>query len=114
MKSEQVRAVQAKRFAYFLFVYEQWQKVQAGRIQSLPATPVREHLGIDNQEGERIEEYLKGHGLLKYVTMGPSVQITPYGIRAGGQFPNSAGHGSQSPDCRVEWRISGTTCVDHL
>jgi len=80
MTPEQIRATQAKRFAYLVFVYDQWQRVSAGHLQSLPATVVHEHIGIDRQEGDRIEEYLKGRGLIKYVTMGPTVAITTYGI----------------------------------
>lgn len=80
MNTEQIRHVQAKRLAYLVFVYEHRKNVKAGRLQALPASVVHEHLGIEPDEGDRVEEYLKDKGLIKYVTMGPTVAITSYGI----------------------------------
>jgi hypothetical protein len=80
MDKNQIRATQAKRFAFLQLVYQDWQDVRAGRIQAVSATDIRQRLGVDSNEGDRIEEYLKGRGLIKYVTMGPTIAITPFGI----------------------------------
>ena len=76
----QIRDTQANRLAYLVFVYEKWQQVRSGNIQSLPATVVHEHLGMSRDEGSRIEHYLNDKGLIKFMSMGPSIAITDYGV----------------------------------
>lgn len=77
---DHIRALKAKRFAYLNYVYEDWQRVPAGTMQALNADDVRIHLRLDRDEADRIMEYLKGRDLIKYISHGPQIRITPYGI----------------------------------
>lgn len=77
---DEMRELQAKRFAYLQRVYDDWQDVGAGSMQKLHATVVQNHLGLGEDEAGRIMEFLKGRGLLDYTAFGPLLQITDYGI----------------------------------
>ncbi len=77
---DEIRSGHAKRFAYLKAVYEDWQRVRSGTMQKLDAVVVRDALGLAADEADRIEEYLKGRNLIKYITFGPLIQITQSGI----------------------------------
>jgi hypothetical protein len=77
---DDIRALQAKRFAYLKFVYDDAQQRAGGGLQTLETERVRAHLGVDTDEAERIEQYLTGRHLLEYVAMGPLIAITTYGV----------------------------------
>jgi len=76
----EIRAMQARRFAYLKFVYDDSQRLPDGESQSLNSAEIRSHLGLDPDEAHRIEEYLTGRHLLEYVAMGPYIAITTYGV----------------------------------
>src|SRR5690348_15556108 len=78
--ADEIRALHAKRFAYLKVVYDDAQQSRAGLLQKLPADRIRAQIGVDADEGDRIEEYLKDRGLIKFITFGPTVAITVTGI----------------------------------
>jgi hypothetical protein len=78
--SDQICDIQSKRFAYLKFVYDDAQRVRAGTIQTVDADVIHRALGVSDDEGSRIGDYLEERRLIRYITMGPIVTITAHGI----------------------------------
>src|SRR4026209_233464 len=78
--SEQVRELQAKRFAFLKFVYDHAQTVPDGVLNKVSPEAINEQLGLSFDEISRIGSYLKERHLVKFMTQGPTVAITAYGI----------------------------------
>jgi hypothetical protein len=77
---DDIRRTQARRFAYLKYLYTDWSNVPSGGIQSKPARDAFAALGLNEQEGDRIHEYVEMAGLAKTIGAGPLVEITRLGI----------------------------------
>jgi hypothetical protein len=73
-----VRAGQARRFAYLKFLYDDAQTLQRGNLQSVERPAIAVALGITEDEGHRIETYLAERSLIEFV--GGSVGLTAAGM----------------------------------
>jgi hypothetical protein len=78
-----VLTTQRRRWEFLKRLYELNEQVRPGYIQSAPATEVAADIGVTNRgDVDRTLFYLKDAGLIKFMTMGPTVAITKAGIDA--------------------------------
>ncbi len=69
------------RWQFLLELYRKNKEVHAGHLQSIPADEIGRAIGLtDKRELQHVWQYLKDAGLLKLMSMGPSLAITKLGI----------------------------------
>lgn len=78
---DEVIRVQQIRWQLLLELYRDNKRVSAGHLQSVSAIEIGQRIGlVDKRELEQAWRYLKEAGLLKLMSMGPSLAITKAGI----------------------------------
>lgn len=77
--ADQIRATQAKRFAFLQYMYEHAHRGGTSD-RDVNTDDLRAALRLDPEEANRIEQYLEEKGLIEFTVMGPHAAITNYGI----------------------------------
>ncbi len=77
---EHIEQERRNRFAFLKYLYDENRKLPSGLVQSLSAQAVGQGIGVSPDEGVKISGFLKDKGLVRFMSMGPNVGITHYGI----------------------------------
>jgi hypothetical protein len=79
-QGERVAAIKRNRWLYLEYVYDDYHRTPAGRIQTLAHDQVVRDLQLDEDEASRICDYLSDAGLIELTGGGPVLKITISGI----------------------------------